>query len=151
MKEQAQETLNKVKAAIPADAKDKLTKLVRHKYFKFAVGGLATVLLLNYLFSPVTIPPDSVMRTLIAEEVNVKDRFATIEMTSFNVDSCDVVEVAPMGDIAECTITFGTTITTKETNFMRHKPATRSKLPSSTEGFQFWLDDKGKWRMSRLF
>jgi hypothetical protein len=151
MKQNLHDNINKVSNAIPEDVKRRMSEVRKHKYFGFIAGGVAIVLLWLIFSSSGLIPPESVMRSMLAAEEEVKTKFGSVEMTSFAVDFCDVVENKRGVDVAQCTITYGNTARTPESNYMRHIPASKTTLPLSTEKFQFWQDDKGRWKMHRLY
>tara|TARA_Y100001936_G_C15940187_1_gene594309 strand:+ start:490 stop:945 length:456 start_codon:yes stop_codon:yes gene_type:complete len=151
MNQNIQDNLNKVSNAIPEGVKQGMTKARGHKYFSFIAGGVVIALLWLIFSGSSLIPPESVMRSLLAADENVETKFGSITMTSFEVKSCDVVENDAEEDVAQCTITYGNTSYLPESNHFRHRPASKTTLPLSTEKFQFWKNDKGRWKMHRLY
>jgi hypothetical protein len=151
MQENNQSPLNKIKDAIPDNLKDLAKKAIGLKYFKFIAGGFILFIAVYVLTGANVIPPDDVIYKLVAADEEMTDKSGSVEMTSFTVDFCKEVENERRINVAECTITYQTTIRTKATNYMRRIPAKIFKVPESTEQFRFWQNDEDKWVMERLY
>lgn len=151
MTENNAKALNKIKEAIPEDAKTLGKKAMEHKYFKHASIGILILLLIMIFSGSGNIPSENTMRNFVAADEEVESKFGNLKMTSFSVDSCEEVENKKGDDIAECVITYQLTNYREASNYMRHIPASKLTLPEETETFRFWQNKNDKWVMQRLY
>jgi hypothetical protein len=143
--------LDKVKEAIPENVVIMAKKVIAYKAFKIFAGIAVVMIAWALLKSPSTIPPEQVMYDFLNADESLDSTYGSVEITSFNVDFCEVVENERRQEVAECTITYETVVRTPASNHMRRIPASRLKIPASTEQFRFWQDDNEKWVMERLY